>query len=85
MSASLTAGPPTRILQTLSAQHPVLTAPSSPQVLSEHGYGLITTDIPEGQTFYYAEECHQQYVSKNRDGYCGLGGTGVSCPLGVKK
>jgi len=55
------------------------------RVLSEHGYGLITTDIREGQPFYYAEECHQQYLSKNRDGYCGLGGTGVSCPLGVKK
>ncbi|XP_044768786.1 mitochondrial peptide methionine sulfoxide reductase isoform X2 [Neomonachus schauinslandi] len=55
------------------------------KVLSEHGYGLITTDIREGQTFYYAEEYHQQYLSKNRDGYCGLGGTGVSCPLGVKK
>jgi len=55
------------------------------KVLSEHGYGLITTDIREGQPFYYAEECHQQYLSKNRDGYCGLGGTGVSCPLGVKK
>nr|XP_035961913.1 mitochondrial peptide methionine sulfoxide reductase isoform X7 [Halichoerus grypus] len=55
------------------------------KVLSEHGYGLITTDIREGQPFYYAEECHQQYLSKNRDGYCGLGGTGLSCPLGVKK
>ncbi|XP_064441391.1 mitochondrial peptide methionine sulfoxide reductase isoform X5 [Mirounga angustirostris] len=55
------------------------------KVLSEHGYGLITTDIREGQTFYYAEEYHQQYLSKNRDGYCGLGGTGVSCPMGVKK
>ncbi|XP_044934324.1 mitochondrial peptide methionine sulfoxide reductase isoform X7 [Mustela lutreola] len=55
------------------------------KVLSEHGYGLITTDIREGQTFYYAEDYHQQYLSKNPDGYCGLGGTGVSCPLGVKK
>ncbi|XP_045853899.1 mitochondrial peptide methionine sulfoxide reductase isoform X5 [Meles meles] len=55
------------------------------RVLSEHGYGLITTDIREGQTFYYAEDYHQQYLSKNPDGYCGLGGTGVSCPLGVKK
>ncbi|XP_023492012.1 mitochondrial peptide methionine sulfoxide reductase isoform X4 [Equus asinus] len=55
------------------------------KVLSEHGYGLITTDIREGQTFYYAEDYHQQYLSKNPDGYCGLGGTGVSCPLGIKK
>uniref|UniRef100_A0A667I0Q8 peptide-methionine (S)-S-oxide reductase n=1 Tax=Lynx canadensis TaxID=61383 RepID=A0A667I0Q8_LYNCA len=55
------------------------------KVLSEHGYGPITTDIREGQTFYYAEDYHQQYLSKNPDGYCGLGGTGVSCPLGIKK
>ncbi|XP_058406397.1 mitochondrial peptide methionine sulfoxide reductase isoform X4 [Diceros bicornis minor] len=55
------------------------------KVLSEHGYGPITTDILEGQTFYYAEDYHQQYLSKNPDGYCGLGGTGVSCPLGIKK
>uniref|UniRef100_A0A673U0S1 peptide-methionine (S)-S-oxide reductase n=1 Tax=Suricata suricatta TaxID=37032 RepID=A0A673U0S1_SURSU len=55
------------------------------KVLSEHGYGPITTDIREQQTFYYAEDYHQQYLSKNPDGYCGLGGTGVSCPLGIKK
>ncbi|XP_070650511.1 mitochondrial peptide methionine sulfoxide reductase isoform X2 [Bos indicus] len=55
------------------------------KVLSEHGFGLITTDIREGQTFYYAEDYHQQYLSKDPDGYCGLGGTGVSCPLGIKK
>ena len=48
-------------------------APFSPQVLSEHGFGLITTDIREGQTFYYAEDYHQQYLSKNPEGYCGLG------------
>ncbi|XP_070112933.1 serine protease-like protein 51 isoform X3 [Equus przewalskii] len=53
------------------------------QVLSEHGYGLITTDIREGQTFYYTEDYHQQYLSKNPDGYCGLGGTGASCLLGI--
>ncbi|XP_012510386.1 PREDICTED: mitochondrial peptide methionine sulfoxide reductase [Propithecus coquereli] len=55
------------------------------KVLSDHGFGPITTDIQEGQTFYYAEDYHQQYLSKNPDGYCGLGGTGVSCPLGIKK
>ncbi|KAM8764023.1 mitochondrial peptide methionine sulfoxide reductase isoform 2-T2 [Rhynchonycteris naso] len=55
------------------------------KVLSEHGYHQITTDIREGQTFYYAEDYHQQYLSKNPNGYCGLGGTGVSCPLGIKK
>uniref|UniRef100_M3XRN6 peptide-methionine (S)-S-oxide reductase n=1 Tax=Mustela putorius furo TaxID=9669 RepID=M3XRN6_MUSPF len=52
------------------------------QILSEHGFDLITTDIREGQT-YYAEDYHQQYLSKNPDGYCGLGGTGVSCLLCV--
>ncbi|XP_007192756.2 mitochondrial peptide methionine sulfoxide reductase isoform X1 [Balaenoptera acutorostrata] len=55
------------------------------KVLSEHGFGLITTDIREGQTFYYAEDYHQQYLSKIPNGYCGLGGTGVSCPLGAKE
>uniref|UniRef100_A0A8C9IH20 peptide-methionine (S)-S-oxide reductase n=1 Tax=Piliocolobus tephrosceles TaxID=591936 RepID=A0A8C9IH20_9PRIM len=55
------------------------------KVLSEHGFGPVTTDIREGQTFYYAEDCHQQYLSKNPNGYCGLGGTGVSCPMGIKK
>lgn len=59
--------------------------PLSPQVLSKHGFGPITTDIREGQAFYYAEDYHQQYLSKNPDGYCGLGGTGVSCPLGITK
>ncbi|XP_074240245.1 mitochondrial peptide methionine sulfoxide reductase isoform X3 [Saimiri boliviensis] len=55
------------------------------KVLSEHGFGPITTDIRERQTFYYAEDYHQQYLSKNPHGYCGLGGTGVSCPMGIKK
>uniref|UniRef100_A0A8C6EI04 peptide-methionine (S)-S-oxide reductase n=1 Tax=Microcebus murinus TaxID=30608 RepID=A0A8C6EI04_MICMU len=55
------------------------------KVLSKHGLGPITTDIREGQTFYYAEDYHQQYLSKNPDGYCGLSGTGVSCPLGINK
>ncbi|XP_038627050.1 mitochondrial peptide methionine sulfoxide reductase isoform X1 [Tachyglossus aculeatus] len=57
----------------------------SSQVLTDSGFGAITTDIREGQEFYYAEEYHQQYLSKNPDGYCGLGGTGVSCPIGIKK
>lgn len=55
------------------------------KVLSKHGFGPITTDIREGQVFYYAEDYHQQYLSKNPDGYCGLGGTGVSCPTAIKK
>lgn len=55
------------------------------KVLSEQGYGQITTDIRPGQTFYYAEDYHQQYLSKIPDGYCGLGGTGVACPMGIRK
>ncbi|XP_042298821.1 mitochondrial peptide methionine sulfoxide reductase isoform X3 [Sceloporus undulatus] len=53
------------------------------KVLLEKGFGPITTEIREAPEFYYAEEYHQQYLSKNPNGYCGLGGTGVSCPLGV--
>ena len=45
----------------------------------------ITTEIERAPEFYYAEEYHQQYLAKNPDGYCGLGGTGVSCPIGVAK
>ncbi|XP_055969923.1 mitochondrial peptide methionine sulfoxide reductase isoform X2 [Sorex fumeus] len=55
------------------------------KVLSEQGYGQITTDIRPDQTFYYAEDYHQQYLSKIPDGYCGLGGTGVACPVGIRK
>jgi peptide-methionine (S)-S-oxide reductase len=51
--------------------------------LSAAGYGAITTEILPAPEFYYAEEYHQQYLAKNPDGYCGLGGTGVSCPVGV--
>jgi peptide-methionine (S)-S-oxide reductase len=51
--------------------------------LTEAGYGPITTEIIDAPEFYYAEEYHQQYLAKNPDGYCGLGGTGVSCPIGV--
>jgi peptide-methionine (S)-S-oxide reductase len=47
------------------------------------GYGDITTEIAPAGTFYYAEDYHQQYLQKNPMGYCGLGGTGVSCPIGV--
>jgi len=47
------------------------------------GYGAITTEIAEAGPFYYAEAYHQQYLSKNPHGYCGLGGTGVSCPIGL--
>jgi peptide-methionine (S)-S-oxide reductase len=51
--------------------------------LTAAGYGRITTEIAEAPPFYYAEEYHQQYLAKNPNGYCGLGGTGVSCPVGV--
>jgi peptide-methionine (S)-S-oxide reductase len=52
--------------------------------LSRVGYGEITTEIAEAGPFYYAESYHQQYLAKNPNGYCGLGGTGVACPLGLK-
>ena len=51
--------------------------------LRRAGYGAITTEIEPAPEFYYAEDYHQQYLSKNPAGYCGLGGTGVSCPVGV--
>ncbi len=53
------------------------------QTLSQAGYGKITTEILEAPEFYYAEDYHQQYLAKNPGGYCGLGGTGVACPVGV--
>jgi peptide-methionine (S)-S-oxide reductase len=53
--------------------------------LKEQGYGEITTEIAPLGEFYYAEGYHQQYLAKNPNGYCGLGGTGVSCPIGVAK
>jgi len=52
--------------------------------LGKYNYGEITTEIAEAGPFYYAEPYHQQYLAKNPNGYCGLGGTGVSCPVGVK-
>lgn len=51
--------------------------------LNEAGYGSITTEIIPSTEFYYAEDYHQQYLAKNPGGYCGLGGTGVSCPVGI--
>jgi peptide-methionine (S)-S-oxide reductase len=53
------------------------------QQLSDAGYGKITTEIMAAPEFFYAEDYHQQYLAKNPNGYCGLGGTGVSCPVGV--
>ena len=51
--------------------------------LAQAGYGAITTEILPAPEFYFAEDYHQQYLSKNPDGYCGLGGTGVACQAGV--
>ena len=53
------------------------------QHLTAAGYSAITTEIEPVPEFYYAEDYHQQYLAKNPDGYCGLGGTGVTCPVGV--
>jgi peptide-methionine (S)-S-oxide reductase len=53
------------------------------KALTAAGHGAITTEIAPLATFYYAEDYHQQYLDKNPEGYCGIGGTGVSCPIGV--
>jgi peptide-methionine (S)-S-oxide reductase len=53
------------------------------ETLSAAGYGEITTEIAQAGPFYYAEDYHQQYLAKNPGGYCGLGGTGVACPVGT--
>ena len=52
-------------------------------LLKEAGYGEITTEIAPAGPFYYAEDYHQQYLAKNPAGYCGIGGTGVTCPIGL--
>jgi peptide-methionine (S)-S-oxide reductase len=51
--------------------------------LAERGFGAITTEIVSAPEFYFAEDYHQQYLAKNPNGYCGVGGTGVSCPIGT--
>ena len=67
-----------------SARPPRRRASASRQALAKAGYGEITTEIAEAGPFYYAEPYHQQYLAKNPNGYCGLGGTGVACPVGLK-
>ncbi len=52
--------------------------------LTAAGHGRITTEITPAPPFYYAEDYHQQYLAKNPDGYCGMGGTGVTCPVGAR-
>lgn len=51
--------------------------------LTEAGFGAITTEIIDAPTFYFGEDYHQQYLAKNPRGYCGIGGTGVTCPIGI--
>ncbi len=53
------------------------------RAIAARGYGAITTEIVTAPEFYFAEDYHQQYLAKNPSGYCGLGGTGVSCPIGT--
>ncbi len=55
------------------------------KALSASSYGTITTELRKAPTFYYAEDYHQQYLAKNPGGYCGLGGTGVACPVGLMR
>ncbi|MED6270874.1 hypothetical protein CHARACLAT_014650, partial [Characodon lateralis] len=55
------------------------------KVLTDEGFGPITTEITQAKPFYYAEDYHQQYLSKNPHGYCGMGGTGVICPISLHK
>ena len=51
--------------------------------LKAAGYGEVSTEIADAGPFFYAEDYHQQYLAKNPNGYCGLGGTGVACPVGL--
>ena len=53
------------------------------KALKAKGYGTITTEIVDRPPFYFAEDYHQQYLAKNPNGYCGLGGTGVACQIGT--
>ncbi|MFN3572207.1 MAG: peptide-methionine (S)-S-oxide reductase MsrA [Phenylobacterium sp.] len=65
------------------AQAAVASKQAYEQALSEKGLGPITTEIVEAGPFYFAEAYHQQYLAKNPGGYCGIGGTGVTCPIGT--
>jgi peptide-methionine (S)-S-oxide reductase len=64
-------------------QAAVATRDAFQQALSSGGFGQITTEIADAGEFWYAEDYHQQYLAKNPDGYCGIAGTGMSCPVGV--
>jgi len=78
---------PSAIYTTTEAQAAAATASlhAYEPALHEAGYGQITTEIREVPEFFYAEDYHQQYLAKNPNGYCGLGGTGVSCPVGLAR
>ncbi len=73
------------IYTTAPGQHDIAeqSAAAYNQRLEAAGHGAITTEIAEASTFYFAEDYHQQYLAKNPNGYCGIGGTGVSCPIGL--
>ncbi len=73
------------IYWTSPAQHDAALAAKAAYeaALKARGYGPITTEIAEAGPFYFAESHHQQYLAKNPNGYCGLGGTGVACPVGT--
>ena len=73
------------IYTTSEAQHTAALASKAAyaKALAARGYGAITTEIAPAGPFYFAEDYHQQYLAKNPGGYCGLGGTGVACPVGT--
>ena len=75
------------IYTTSDAQHAAALASREEyqKALAKSGHGRITTEIANEPPFYYAEDYHQQYLAKNPMGYCGIGGTGVSCPIGVAR
>ena len=74
---------PASILIARAAEQAEASKTAYQQALKQRGYGEITTEIVPAPEFYFAEDYHQQYLSKNPRGYCGLGGTGVTCPIGV--
>ena len=65
------------------AEMATIAAAAFGEQLELRGFGPVTTEIADAGPFYFAEEYHQQYLAKNPSGYCGLGGTGVSCPVGL--
>jgi peptide-methionine (S)-S-oxide reductase len=71
---------PTNDAQALEAEH---SREAYQQALSAKGYGAITTEMVPAGPFYFAEAYHQEYLAKNPNGYCGIGGTGVTCPIGL--